>query len=77
MCADYMKIKNTFFLKNISMSLQNLLQCIWIKYLKVIKSKLNEIGKSRYNFLWENYHSWITSVKGDKHKAFCKLCHSK
>ena len=72
-----MKIKNTFFLKNISMSLRNLLQCIWIKYLKVIKSKLNEIGKSRYNFLWENYHSWITSVKGDKHKAFCKLCHSK
>ena len=32
------------------------------------------MGKGRYNLLWENHYSWITSVKGDKHKAFCKLC---
>ena len=32
------------------------------------------MGKGRYNLLRENHHSWITSVKGDKQKAFCKLC---
>ena len=32
------------------------------------------MGKGRYNLLWGNHYSWITSVKGDKHKAFCELC---
>ena len=32
------------------------------------------MGKGRYNLLWESHYIWITSVKGDKHKAFCKLC---
>ena len=32
------------------------------------------MGKGRYNLSWENHYSWITSVKGDKRKAFCKFC---
>ena len=36
-------------------------------------NEYERIGKVRYNLLWENHYSWITSVKGDKHKAFCKL----
>ena len=32
------------------------------------------MGKGRYNLLWEDYYSWVTSVKGDKQEAFCKLC---
>ena len=30
--------------------------------------------EGRYDLLWENHYSWVTSVKGGKHKAFCKLC---
>ena len=32
------------------------------------------MGKGRYNLLWESHYSWITSMKGEKHKAFCELC---
>ena len=32
------------------------------------------MGKGIYNLLWESHYSWITFVKGDKHKAFCMLC---
>ena len=43
-----MKIKNTFCPTNISMSLRNLLQCVWTVILQdvliaIIKSKLDEI----------------------------------
>ena len=32
------------------------------------------MGKGRYTLLLENHHNWNSSVKGDKHKAFGKLC---